>query len=222
MAFLPGTVPDASTFTVAVSPLTPIGGVWNDALAALTTGQIGELRITEKRAAHCNLRNEAGAELGIAAAPLRTDPTGTTKQPITLFDSAGTAITLASGRLLVDGSGVTQPVSGTLSVQPAIPTVSEYTVAAVNFSASGDNTVIAGTAAQTIRVYGIALTNAATAITLTFKDGASISLSGALSLSAMVLDRDGQPHFVTTAGNAFVINLSGTSQVSGTIWFTKS
>jgi hypothetical protein len=132
VAFLPGAVPDESTFTAGASPLTPVGGVWNDALAALTAGQTGELRITEKRAAHVNLRNETGTEIGTAAAPVRTDPTGTTKQPVTLFDSAGTAITLSGGRLLVDGSGVTQPISAaslplptgasTAAKQPALGT----------------------------------------------------------------------------------------------------
>src|SRR4051812_20048847 len=72
MAFLSPSVPDAQTFTAGASPFTPVGGVWNDALAALTAGQQGELRITEKRAAHVNLRNETGTELGTAAAPLRS------------------------------------------------------------------------------------------------------------------------------------------------------
>jgi hypothetical protein len=96
MAFLPGAVPDQSAFTAAASPLTPVGGVWNDALAALTAGQTGELRITERRAAHVNLRNETGAELGIAAAPLQ----------VSLANTAANATAVK-----VDGSAVTQPVS---------------------------------------------------------------------------------------------------------------
>lgn len=61
-------------------------------------------------------------ELGTATDPIRTDPTGTTAQPVT---DAGGSLTvdttqlppaLVGGRLLVDGSGVTQPVSGTVAV----------------------------------------------------------------------------------------------------------
>lgn len=40
------------------------------------------VRITPQRAAHANLRNAAGTEIGTAAAPVRTDPTGTTTQPV--------------------------------------------------------------------------------------------------------------------------------------------
>lgn len=109
MAFLPGTVPDETAFTAGASPFTPIGGVWNDALAALTTGQAGELRITEKRAAHVNLRNETGTEIGTAGAPVRIDPTGSTTQPVSgtvtvsgtiaenLTQVAGTAVDVNSG-----------------------------------------------------------------------------------------------------------------------------
>jgi hypothetical protein len=108
MAFFP-TVPDEQAFTVAVSPVTPVAGVFNDALATLSAGVSAELRITEKRAAHVNLRNEAGTELGTAAAPVRIDPTGTTTQPVSgtvlvsgtvaenLIQLAGTAVDVNSG-----------------------------------------------------------------------------------------------------------------------------
>ena len=48
-------VPIAVLMNPPLSPaLRPsfLSAYWNDALAALTTGQIGQLRITEKRAAH--------------------------------------------------------------------------------------------------------------------------------------------------------------------------
>lgn len=55
--------------------------------------------------------------VGEAAAPLRTDPTGTTAQPVT--DNGG-SLTIdgtvgVSGTVTVDGSGVTQPISGTVT-----------------------------------------------------------------------------------------------------------
>lgn len=43
-----------------------------------------DVRITAARGAHANLRNVAGTEIGTAAAPVRTDPTGTTTQPVSI------------------------------------------------------------------------------------------------------------------------------------------
>lgn len=105
-----------------------------------------------------------------------------------------------------------------------IPTVAATTSAAINFAASGDNTVVAGTASQTVRVHKLFLI-ATSAVNLKFKDGASTDLTPALPLQAgagIVLDFDREPWFVTTAANAFVVNLSGAAQVSGRIYYTKS
>lgn len=73
---------DESTFTAGTSALTPSGGVYNDGLTAITTGQQGETRITPNRAEHVNLRNNGGTEVGTLANALRIDPVGTTTQPI--------------------------------------------------------------------------------------------------------------------------------------------
>lgn len=94
---------DETPFTEAVSLFTPIGGVYNDALAGNpSVGDQAATRITQKRGLHVNLRTAAGVELGTASAPIRTDPTGSTAQPIT--DNGGS--------ITVDGS-VT--VSGTIA-----------------------------------------------------------------------------------------------------------
>ena len=72
---------DESTFTPGVTTFTPSGGVYNDTLAPLTTGDVGVVRMTPDRAFHINLRNDSGTEIATSANPLRTDPTGTTPQP---------------------------------------------------------------------------------------------------------------------------------------------
>lgn len=98
---------------------------------------------------------------------------------------------------------------------------SEYATAAISTASSGDNTLVAGVANKTIRVHKIMLTLAAG--TITFKDGASTSLSGAMTLTGLVLEpTDDNPLFVTSAGNGFVANLSGANQLSGTVWYTQS
>ncbi len=86
---------DKSAFVEGAGTIVPIGGVYNDTAGAdPTEDQAAAARITAKRALHANLRNAAGSEIGVGGAPLRTDPTGTTAQPVT--DNGGS--------LTVDGS----------------------------------------------------------------------------------------------------------------------
>jgi hypothetical protein len=74
---------DKSAFAEGSGRITPIAGVVNDTPTAdPTEDQAAAARITAKRALHVNLRNASGAEIGIAAAPVRVDPTGTTVQPV--------------------------------------------------------------------------------------------------------------------------------------------
>jgi hypothetical protein len=79
-----------------------IGGMMDDAATTLATeGNVSAVRITAERALMVNLRTEADAEIGTVASPL-------------IVTDDGSAI-------LVDGSGVTQPVSGTVTVtHPAL------------------------------------------------------------------------------------------------------
>jgi len=101
----------------------------------------------------------------------------------------------------------------------------------INFSSNGDNTVIAGVAGKTIRVLSIFFKVQA-AVNITFKDGASNALTGAMPFAAfdsLTFDfRSGPtvlepfPWFETAPGNAFVMNLSVGTQVSGTVYFTQT
>jgi hypothetical protein len=94
---------DKTGFTEGTTSLTPIGGVLNETISSdPTEDQAAAARITPKRGLHVNLRNNSGAELGIAAAPVRTDPTGTTTQPV-------------SGSVSVSNFPATQPVSGSVT-----------------------------------------------------------------------------------------------------------
>jgi hypothetical protein len=93
----------------------------------------------------------------------------------------------------------------------------------MNFSGSGDNTVIAAVASQIIRVYRLLLV-ITTGTAVSFKDGASSVLAGPMPIGsngAIVLDFSGDPWFVTTAGNAFIINEGTGSASGGAIWFTQ-
>lgn len=65
---------------------------------AATEDNIAPVRITAQRAIHVNFRNNAGTEIGTATNPVRTDPTGTTTQPIsgTVSANQGTPTAVAS------------------------------------------------------------------------------------------------------------------------------
>jgi len=97
-----------------------------------------------------------------------------------------------------------------------------FQTSVVSNSGGGDIAAPAGTAGKIIRVYKlfIVVTGASN---ITFKDGGSTSLSGAMALAAngaITLDMDGNPWFTTSAGNAFNINSSAATQVSGTVYYT--
>lgn len=85
-------------------------------------------------------------------------------------------------------------------------------------AASGDNTIVALVSGKRIKVYAVVLIARGT-VNVTFKSGASTSLTGAMQFQA----REGftvavaPPAFVlaTAAGEAFVMNLSAAVQVDG-------
>lgn len=88
----------------------------------------------------------------------------------------------------------------------------------VSVSASGNNTLIAGVAGQTIRVLKLVLI-AASAVTVQVLDGATVK--GTYPLGTMVLDREENP-LILTAGNSFVLNLSSAITVSGSVDYAQS
>lgn len=97
----------------------------------------------------------------------------------------------------------------------------------INFSSSGDNTIVAGVSGKKVRLYRITFVVGA-ATNLEFKDGASIVLAGPYPLAAnqsFVLDYTftGMPPWFTTAsGNAFVINSSNAVQIGGAADYVQS
>lgn len=89
---------------------------------------------------------------------------------------------------------------------------------AINFGSAVDNVIVPAVTGQGIYIYKYFLVVSA-AITLTFKDGvAGTALTGPISLTgneAMVFTFDTRPWFEISLNNAFVINASNSSQVSG-------
>lgn len=119
---------DDAAFTPATTSVTPIAGFADETSPdVVNEGDAGAVRMTLSRGLHVNLRDSAGTQLGTSTAPVRTDPTGTTTQPVsgTVTANAGTgtmAVSLASvpsHDVTNAGTFATQAAqSGTWTVQP--------------------------------------------------------------------------------------------------------
>ncbi len=112
---------DQASFTAGTSLFAGSGGFYQTTATSnpLTTGQQGVFQVTANRALFSNLRNAAGTEVGTSTTPLQ----------VSLANTAANATAVK-----VDGSAVTQPVSGTFwqATQPVSGTVSITANSAVN------------------------------------------------------------------------------------------
>lgn len=76
------TLADKAAFTEGTSLIGTVGGEFIAAPSDPSDGHVAAARITQKRAFHTNLRDNSGVELGTSGNPVRTDPTGSTPQPV--------------------------------------------------------------------------------------------------------------------------------------------
>lgn len=101
---------DGDTFIAGSSALTPAGGVYDDTVANLAVGKVGEVRLSLARALHSNIRNNAGTEMGTLANPFRVQEVG-----------GGGAATIADGADVTEGALADAKVvgdnSGTVSAK---------------------------------------------------------------------------------------------------------
>lgn len=95
-------------------------------------------------------------------------------------------------------------------------------IASINFSASGDNTIIAADATRRLIIHRIWLVCGA-ATNLTFKD--RLLTPEAVPMGAfggLTFDATGEPWFTTDPATAFIINSSNAVQVSGRVYYSKA
>lgn len=109
---------DASTYSAGSTDFTPVGGVFNDSITAPASGTAASARITSFRGVHVNLRTNAGVEIGTSASPVRTDPTGSTTQPVSIASGnvGQSGAPWAQNITQVAGGTVTAPATGVLPV----------------------------------------------------------------------------------------------------------
>lgn len=94
----------------------------------------------------------------------------------------------------------------------------------INISTSGNNTVVAGVAGETITVYGMFFQCGA-ATTVTFYNGTT-AITGPMAFTSggglNVFFGDSTPIFTLSPGNSFIINVSGLlPQVGGFMYYTQ-
>lgn len=120
----------------------------------------GQLRITTNRAAHVNLRNDGGTEIGTATTPVRVDPTGTTTQPV-----SGTVTATANQGTAAAGTSAwpVSPIQGA-TLFNSVTTGAANTAVTVTIAAA------AGTRAH---LYGLDARCSAGTATLDVDDGAT-------------------------------------------------
>jgi hypothetical protein len=97
---------DEGGFTAGASVFAPAGGFFQTTATnnPLTSGQWGAWQMTANRAGFVNLRNASGTEIGTAANAIRTDPIGTTTQPV-----SAASLPLPTGAATSANQTATQP-----------------------------------------------------------------------------------------------------------------
>lgn len=115
-----GAFTDNTAFTAGTTTETNIGGVFNDGLAGVTSGNAAAARITASRALHVNLRNNTGTEIGTSSNPVSDD------------------LRTVVGTTVLTGNGTTGAGS------PRVTIASDNTAFSVNAIQSGTWTVAQG------------------------------------------------------------------------------
>lgn len=130
---------DKTAFVEGSGRVSVNAGVLNDTISSdPAEDQAAAIRITPKRAQHVNLRDVAGVELGTAGNPVRTNPTGSTAQPV----SGTVAVTITN----TTNAGVTAKTSD-YDTGAGVDTVTMFGIALPKSGGS----VPGGTAADPLR-----------------------------------------------------------------------
>jgi hypothetical protein len=126
--------------------------------------------------------------------------------------------------------GADGALSGPVSASNPLPAIAallstDFSEAAINAAANGDNTIVAaGGASNKIRVWGwwFKVNGAGVGVSAKWKDGAASDYHPALPFN----DKDGwvmgfntRPWFTGTANTALILNLSAAIQVSGRVYY---
>lgn len=189
---------DSATFTAGSSLFAGTGGFFQTTATSnpLTTGQQGMWQLTAFRAGMVNLRSAAGAELGVAAAPLQVSLANTAANGTSLLVT-GTGGTFPVSQATASSLNATVVGTGTFAVQSTIATPAAW----------GINTLGSTTSGQSGQVALGAVTTAAPSYTTAQSNALSLTTVGALRVDGSAVT---QPVSATQTGTWNVTNISGT------------
>lgn len=238
-----GTVPVSGTFWQGTQPVSQIG-TWSTTSVNLSTVTYNGISqpIYQTQLATVTFNGSAQPVTAAQTGTWNVNNTSVNVATVTISGTPSVNATIVniptttvSGTVTVTGSTITANQGGTWTVgistgtnvigkvNFATPTTTVFSSTTINTTTTGDNTIVAGISSQTVRVFRMFFVVSA-ATTITFKDG-STGMTGAMTFNAggaFILDFQGDPWFVTTASNGFVINQSGTAQISGRVYWTQS
>lgn len=165
---------DEASFTAGTSTFAPAGGFFQTTATnnALTNLQQGMFQATAQRAIFSNLRNASGTEIGTSTTPVQ----------VSLANTGANATAVK-----VDGSAVTQPVSGTVTANAG----TNLNTSALALESGGNLATVAGAViaqeATTSGVKGVtafgAVTTAKPTYTTAKSDALSLDVNGLLRVS---------------------------------------
>lgn len=136
---------------VAFSNGVPAMGQFDDsATGSVTEDNVAAIRITSSRGMHINLRNASGTELGVAGAPLRVDPTGTTTQPVSIAATVTVDTELPTAGALADGASATPttPTIGAVGLVMNATTADRQRAVVNGLNSTGTGIAAAGLVGQ--------------------------------------------------------------------------
>lgn len=236
---------DNTGFTPGTTNFVPMGGEVDDTgTTAVTENNAGVARITAQRAVHMNLRNNSGTEIGTSGNPVRTDPTGSTTQPVsgtvtanagtgTFFDGIikdGTGDTtqanVSNGRLQVENYNANLAADNSTNSTSKVPVLAGTANASAPSWTEGRQVPLSTDLSGALRVTGAAGTtqyNQGTAGTATD----SLAMSGAVrkdtaAVDAGVADGDRVVLSTDSVGRLRTTSADTTQPVSGTVSITAN
>lgn len=229
---------DQAAFTAGASVFAPTGGVFNDGLSNLTSGQQAMVRMTNDR----QLKVQDSALLAAVQGPIaagtavigkvgidQTTPGTTnavqaTNLPATVATSSGN-LSASTLRVVIatDQPTNTNPLS--VSSTPSYGSALLLTANINNAGASGDQTIVAAPGGgSTIKVYYYKISCAAAQATMTWKDGASAFAGGVITGAQFAMDPlVAEPYYTTSStSNALVLNFGTASTCTGMVKYKVS
>lgn len=212
---------DESAFVEGTTPGTPEMGVYNDSLAAVTTGKVAVTRIAKFRSMLATLwSGSANNEVGTLANPIRIDTTGTTPQPV-----SGTVSAIGTKTNNNAAPSATVQEAMTSLANAAVPTWTEGNEVLLDVDLKGSlrtrqtgsgftATQVSVTSSPTLLS---ALNNARTRITITNTAATAVYLGGsgvATTTGALLAGIIGYPALYRTTAAIYGIVATGSVTVT--------